>query len=238
MWRRRGHRRGSDASGRGGSMDSVGSAVLEGIPLSGDPDFDLEGPPTSPSRGRNGSFVVTPPPRRRAAGLRKQGWVRHFIDKSTGKSGGFTPRYGNTDRGKGDPAVAFSNVRLDWRPASDAAPSADPVNAAPARQLRLEISDIESRPFSEKVQWFYGKAREMSVPWEEGHVEIRCRRNALIEDSIAQFKRLARGDWRKIFRFSFGTHQQHVPAHARACTLAKHRSLLRAALAQPIACPH
>ena len=42
-----------------------------------------------------------------------------------------------------------------WRsPAeSDAAPSADPVNPAPSRQLRIEMSEIEQRPFSEKVVW-------------------------------------------------------------------------------------
>jgi hypothetical protein len=208
VWRRRGgggHNRGSEH----GSIDSVGSAVLEGIPLSGDPDFDeLDGSggggggPRSPSRGSNGSFVVTPPPRRRGQGLRKQGWVRHFIDKASGKSGG-TPKGGGIPRGKHDPAAAFRNVKLEWRPAMDPAPSADPVNPAPSRALRQELSDIESRPFSEKVQWFYGKCRDLSVSWDEGHVEIRCRRNALLEDSIAQFKRLNREDWRKIFRFSF-----------------------------------
>ena len=206
VWRRRGgggHNRGSEH----GSIDSVGSAVLEGIPLSGDPDFDeLDGDgsgggPRSPSRGANGSFVVTPPPRRRGQGLRKQGWVRHFIDKASGKSGG-TPK-GGGERGKHDPAAVFRNVKLEWRPAMDPAPSADPVNPAPSRALRQELSDIESRPFSEKVQWFYGKCRDMAVSWDEGHVEIRCRRNALLEDAIAQFKRLNREDWRKIFRFSF-----------------------------------
>ena len=129
--------------------------------------------------------------------LRRRGWVRVFSPVFGGNSGeGGVLRRDNSD---------LRRYTLTWSEVGKRkmVPVRDPRNSAPGRKLLAEVANISQAPFSEKLAWFHKRARAMVSSYDEGHVEIRCRRTHLLEDSLAQFRSLSRHDLRKCFRFSF-----------------------------------
>lgn len=66
-----------------------------------------------------------------------------------------------------------------------------------------EISNISRLPFQQKVDWLKNQFTSLRVPWEEGHMKIRVRRDELLEDAITAFMNLDEEDFMKMYRFEF-----------------------------------
>jgi len=93
-----------------------------------------------------------------------------------------------------------SNPSMDWVPAAKF--SLDP-NYEKFRIRTIEIEEMCSKPFNEKVKWFRKVCRDNKVKWEDGRVHIKVRRDQLLRDSFMNFNRLEPADLRRFLRFEF-----------------------------------
>jgi E3 ubiquitin-protein ligase NEDD4 len=66
-----------------------------------------------------------------------------------------------------------------------------------------EIAMVQEQSLDDKVAWLLKTCKSMSVPWEQGHMRICVRRQALLHDSIKAVMSLGREEMRKIWRFEF-----------------------------------
>ena len=67
-------------------------------------------------------------------------------------------------------------------------------------QQLMRISEL---PFSEKFKWFRQRARDMLIPWQEGHKLITLNRPSILHDSFAQLMQFKPADFRRVWRFKF-----------------------------------
>lgn len=67
-----------------------------------------------------------------------------------------------------------------------------------------QLIEASAQPLSKKIGFFWGVlSSRMNVPWDQGHVKIEIRRQAMLEDSLNAFQKLRGQDFHKIFRFKF-----------------------------------
>eukprot|EP01039_Chlorochromonas_danica_P003256 gene3256-3567_t len=66
-----------------------------------------------------------------------------------------------------------------------------------------ELSEIASSPFNKKVEWLRAQFNSLRVPWEEGHIKLKVRRQSVLQDSMEAVESIEPADMRKIFRFEF-----------------------------------
>lgn len=89
------------------------------------------------------------------------------------------------------------------------------VNYIPAEEYALDcavkgtsityadLSKIAMSPFNEKVEWLKTQFINLRVPWEEGHIKLKVRRQSVLQDSMDAIESIEAADMRKIFRFEF-----------------------------------
>lgn len=66
-----------------------------------------------------------------------------------------------------------------------------------------ELSQIATVPFTQKVDWLKAQFANLRIPWEEGHIKLKVRRNSVLQDSMDAVESIEPADMRKIFRFEF-----------------------------------
>lgn len=66
-----------------------------------------------------------------------------------------------------------------------------------------ELNRVAQLPFQEKVKWLQQQFSNIRIPWEEGHIKIRVRRNSLLVDAMEGWESIEVEDMRKTFRFEF-----------------------------------
>jgi E3 ubiquitin-protein ligase NEDD4 len=66
-----------------------------------------------------------------------------------------------------------------------------------------ELNKIAQQPFQQKVEWLKAQFSLIRIPWEEGHIKIRVRRQTLLQDSMDAWESIDVDDMKKIFRFEF-----------------------------------
>jgi len=66
-----------------------------------------------------------------------------------------------------------------------------------------DIVTAQGQDFHDKTRWFNDTCSRLTVDWNEGHMRINVRRQALLSDSVAAVMSLGRDDLRKIWRFEF-----------------------------------
>lgn len=66
-----------------------------------------------------------------------------------------------------------------------------------------ELSKVAMQPFVEKVEWLKQQFLQLRVPWEEGHIKLKVRRQSVLQDSMDAIESIEPADMRKIFRFEF-----------------------------------
>lgn len=93
-----------------------------------------------------------------------------------------------------------SNFSLDWVPAAKYALD---VDYQKYRIGTIDIEEMASKPFNEKVKWFRKVCRDNKIKWEDGRVHIKVRRTDLLRDSFMNFNRLQPKDLRRFLRFEF-----------------------------------
>merc|ERR1711871_66594 len=77
------------------------------------------------------------------------------------------------------------------------------VNIRGLNVSAAELDRISSRPFKEKLVWFWEKRDLMKIPWENGHQKLTVRRERLLEDSLQQMAAIRPEYMWQIFRFQF-----------------------------------
>lgn len=66
-----------------------------------------------------------------------------------------------------------------------------------------ELNSVAAMPFQQKVDWLKGQFAQLRIPWEEGHIKLKVRRESVLQDSMDAIESIEAGDMRKIFRFEF-----------------------------------
>ena len=78
-------------------------------------------------------------------------------------------------------------------------------------QVQQQLTSIMVQPLQEKVRWFRQHCARLKVPWEEGHIVIKVRREKLLQDAFVAVQKMCLGsdagsvpcDFYKIWRFVF-----------------------------------
>lgn len=66
-----------------------------------------------------------------------------------------------------------------------------------------ELTNVASLPFPQKAEWMKAQFQSLRVPWEEGHIKIKVRRQTVLQDAMDAIESIEPADMRKIFRFEF-----------------------------------
>ena len=56
-----------------------------------------------------------------------------------------------------------------------------------------ELNRTALLPFTQKVEWLKLQFTSIRTPWEEGHIKIRVRREALLQDSMDAWESIEAG---------------------------------------------
>ena len=81
--------------------------------------------------------------------------------------------------------------------------SVETVFASRRKQKDARRSRRPDVPFSQKLETLRAACASLAVPWEEGHVDVRCRREDVASAASALAAALPARDFRKIWRFDF-----------------------------------
>eukprot|EP00599_Poterioochromonas_sp_BG-1_P002604 CAMPEP_0173135958 /NCGR_PEP_ID=MMETSP1105-20130129/2196_1 /TAXON_ID=2985 /ORGANISM="Ochromonas sp., Strain BG-1" /LENGTH=704 /DNA_ID=CAMNT_0014048045 /DNA_START=280 /DNA_END=2394 /DNA_ORIENTATION=- len=66
-----------------------------------------------------------------------------------------------------------------------------------------ELTNVANLPFPQKVDWLKAQFQLLRIPWEEGHIKLKVRRQTVLQDSMDAIESIESNDMRKIFRFEF-----------------------------------
>ena len=82
--------------------------------------------------------------------------------------------------------------------------------------MKQQLTSIMVQPLQEKVSWFRQHINRLKVPWEQGHIVIKVRREFLLQDAFVAVQKMSNGgvpersvqamvpcDFYKIWRFVF-----------------------------------
>lgn len=62
---------------------------------------------------------------------------------------------------------------------------------------------MAQKTFQDKVDWLKTQFLSLRVPWEEGHIRLKVRRQSVLQDAMEAIESIDTADMRKIFRFEF-----------------------------------
>ena len=66
-----------------------------------------------------------------------------------------------------------------------------------------ELSTVAQLPFQQKVDWLKNQFAALRVPWEDGHIKLKVRRDSMLQDAMDAIESIDAPDMKKIFRFEF-----------------------------------
>jgi len=66
-----------------------------------------------------------------------------------------------------------------------------------------ELNTVAAQPFQQKVDWLKGQFSNLRIPWEEGHIKLKVRRESVLQDAMDAIESIDSADLKKIFRFEF-----------------------------------
>jgi hypothetical protein len=92
---------------------------------------------------------------------------------------------------------------LQLVPASEAAVDSKLVVNNVSLLSYADIATIQGKTLDEKTQWFHRICSQLTVAWEEGHIQISVRRAQLLQDAVDAVMSLGRDDMRKRWRVHF-----------------------------------
>ena len=80
-----------------------------------------------------------------------------------------------------------------------------------ASAVKQQLTSIMVQPLQQKVSWFRQHVDRLKVPWEQGHIVIKVRREFLLQDAFVAVQKMSTGgvqgeapcDFYKIWRFVF-----------------------------------
>ena len=66
-----------------------------------------------------------------------------------------------------------------------------------------EINQVAAMTFQQKVDWMKNQFSALRIPYEQGHMKIRVRRDHILQDTMDSIESIDSTDMRKFFRFEF-----------------------------------
>ncbi|KAH9095016.1 hypothetical protein LEN26_017969 [Aphanomyces euteiches] len=67
----------------------------------------------------------------------------------------------------------------------------------------IDFESVAALPFRHKVRWFLQELDKVAVPWEEGHLLLKIRRDAVLEESMHLLMLIPASDLRQRLRIEF-----------------------------------
>ncbi|ETV96234.1 hypothetical protein, variant [Aphanomyces invadans] len=67
----------------------------------------------------------------------------------------------------------------------------------------IDFESVAALPFRHKVRWFLQELDKVAVPWEEGHLLLKIRRDAVLEESMHLLMLIPAADIRQRLRIEF-----------------------------------
>ncbi|KAG1693590.1 hypothetical protein DVH05_023354 [Phytophthora capsici] len=127
---------------------------------------------------------------------------------------GLTASAASTDDGLiAQPSVGYvrhvnEQGQAEWVPADmlvheDAAVSAIDIAEFPRATSYIDFESIAALPFKSKVRWFLKELGRVAVPWDEGHLLLKIRREAVLSESMHLLMLVPAADLRQRLRIEF-----------------------------------
>lgn len=119
-----------------------------------------------------------------------------------------------TDDGCGfisQPSVGYvrhvdAHGNVEWVPAESVIHEdveAIDVGEYPRASSVIDFESVAALPFRQKVRWFLMEIEKVSVPWEEGHLLLKIRREAMLNESMHLLMLVPASDLRQRLRIEF-----------------------------------
>ncbi|GLD92579.1 hypothetical protein PINS_up001138 [Pythium insidiosum] len=97
------------------------------------------------------------------------------------------------------------NGVVQWVPADVAVHEADSIDTEefPRASSVIDFESVAALPFRHKVRWFLQELEKVSVLWEEGHLLLKIRRDAVLNESMHLLMLVPASDLRQRLRIEF-----------------------------------
>ncbi|KAL3663968.1 hypothetical protein V7S43_010856 [Phytophthora oleae] len=127
---------------------------------------------------------------------------------------GLTASAASTDDGLiAQPSVGYvrhvnEQGQAEWVPADtliheDAAVTAIDIEEFPRATSYIDFESIAALPFKAKVRWFLKELGRVATPWDEGHLLLKIRREAVLSESMHLLMLVPAADLRQRLRIEF-----------------------------------
>ncbi|TMW66077.1 hypothetical protein Poli38472_003842 [Pythium oligandrum] len=94
---------------------------------------------------------------------------------------------------------------VQWVPADTVMHAAEVIDTEefPRATSVIDFESVAALPFRHKVRWFLQELEKVSVPWEEGHLLLKIRRDAVLNESMHLLMLVPASDLRQRLRIEF-----------------------------------
>ncbi|RLO11761.1 hypothetical protein DYB28_006247 [Aphanomyces astaci] len=137
--------------------------------------------------------------------------ARQLLRGSTRKTAKITKRTDTSETLMAQDSVGFVRNTDDlglvsWVPADTIRMSEALVidtEEFPRASSVIDFESVAALPFRHKVRWFLQELDKVAVPWEEGHLLLKIRRDAVLEESMHLLMMIPAADIRQRLRIEF-----------------------------------
>ncbi|RHY54815.1 hypothetical protein DYB38_005551 [Aphanomyces astaci] len=137
--------------------------------------------------------------------------ARQLLRGSTRKTAKITKRTDTSETLMAQDSVGFVRNTDDlglvsWVPADTIRMSEALVidtEEFPRASSVIDFESVAALPFRHKVRWFLQELDKVAVPWEEGHLLLKIRRDAVLEESMHLLMLIPAADIRQRLRIEF-----------------------------------
>lgn len=94
---------------------------------------------------------------------------------------------------------------VQWVPAESISHVADAIDTEeyPRASNVIDFESVAALSFRHKVRWFLQEVEKVSIPWEEGHLLLKIRRDAVLNESMHLLMLVPASDLRQRLRIEF-----------------------------------
>ncbi|RHY89763.1 hypothetical protein DYB35_004719 [Aphanomyces astaci] len=144
--------------------------------------------------------------------------ARQLLRGSTRKTAKITKRTDTSETLMAQDSVGFVRNTDDlglvsWVPADTIRMSEALVidtEEFPRASSVIDFESVAALPFRHKVRWFLQELDKVAVPWEEGHLLLKIRRDAVLEESMHLLMLIPAADIRQRLRIEFIDEPDHL----------------------------
>lgn len=92
-----------------------------------------------------------------------------------------------------------------WVPAESITHEADPIDTTefPRCSTVIDFEAVAALPFRQKVRWLLQELEKIAISWEDGHLLLKIRRDAVLDESMRLLMLVPASDLRQRLRIEF-----------------------------------